>query len=188
MGHDGADRNLRPRSGQRRLWHNRVDVGGMRAPPQQHLSEKAIAAWRVDGVRAALWQGAVLITLTSFVVQNAWLTIVIGCCELVVLMILAVVVAPRFYARTWRYEISEHHVYIQSGFLTITRHMVPFLRIQNVDTVQGPVDKHFGLSTVTVSTAGGKATIPHLDEHVADELRELISVRSRATRRERDAG
>jgi len=160
----------------------------MRAPPRQQLSEKAIAAWRLDGLGAALLQGAVLVTLTTGVVQNTWLSLVIGCAELALLMILSVVVAPRFYARTWRYEISEHDVYIQSGFLTITRHTVPFLRIQNVDTVQGPIDKRFGLSTATVSTAGGKATIPHLDEHVADELRELISSRSRVTRGQRDAG
>jgi membrane protein YdbS with pleckstrin-like domain len=159
----------------------------MRPPPRQQLSDRAVAAWRVDGLKAALLQGLVLLFAIGLVVQNTWLTLVLGCVGLAVITLVSVVVAPRVYARTWRYEISEHEVYIQSGLFTVTRHIVPFRRIENVDTVQGPIDKRFGLSSVTVSTTGGKATIPHLDEPVALALREMISARSLAARGQHNA-
>jgi membrane protein YdbS with pleckstrin-like domain len=133
-------------------------------------------------------QGLALIVVTGVIVQDLWLTVILGCLELVVVTLLSIVVAPRVYAGTWRYEIGEHEVYIQSGLFTVTRHIIPLLRIENVDTVQGPIDKYFGLASVAVATTGGKATIPHLDEHVADALREAISARSLAARGARGVG
>ena len=154
----------------------------MRPPPAHTLSDKAVAAWRVDGVRATLFQGVFVVGLLAVSLRDVGLVAIVAGAELAVVAVLSVVVAPFMDARTWRYEVDEHELYLQRGWLTITRHVLPLVRIQNVDTVQGPIDKLFGLSSVTLSTAGGKATIPHLDEPVAEALRSRIADRARAAR------
>lgn len=154
----------------------------MRPPPAHTLSDKAVAAWRVDGARKTALQGVAVAALLAVSLRDVGLVVLIGGVEVVVVAALLVLVAPRIYARTWRYEVDEHELYLQRGWLTITRHVLPLVRIQNVDTVQGPIDKLFGLSSVTLSTAGGKATIVHLDELVAEALRARIAERVRAAR------
>ena len=99
-----------------------------------------------------------------------------------ILIIVFVVVYPPVYARITRYEVGDDELYLQRGFLSITRMVVPLARIQNVDTTQGPVGKFLSLSTVVVHTAGGSATIPSLDDPVAEELRTRIAARARAAR------
>ena len=154
----------------------------MRPPPAHTLSDKAIAAWRLDGARASVFQGVFVVGLLAVTLRDVGLVALVAGVELVVVAALLVLVAPRMYARTWRYEVDEHELYLQRGWLTITRHVLPLVRIQNVDTVQGPIDKLFGLSSVTLSTAGGTATIPHLDEAVAEAVRARIDERARAAR------
>ena len=154
----------------------------MRPPPTRALSDQAVAAWRVDGVRTSLFQGFAVAAFLAFTLRDASLVVIVAGIEILVVAALLVLVAPSVYARTWRYEADEHELYLQRGWITITRHVVPLVRVQNVDTVQGPIDKLFGLSSVTLSTAGGKATIPHLDEPVAEELRARIAERVKRAR------
>jgi Uncharacterized conserved protein len=49
------------------------------------------------------------------------------------------------------------------------------VRVQHVDTEQGPLLRHFGLSTVSISTAAGTHKIPALSDNVASSLRDAIS-------------
>jgi membrane protein YdbS with pleckstrin-like domain len=154
----------------------------MRPPPARTLSDKAVAAWRVAGVRTTLLQGLMVVAFLAFTLRDALLVVAVAGAEMVAMASVLVLVAPRFRARIWRYEVDEHELYLQHGWLSITRHVVPLVRVQNVDTVQGPIDKLFGLSSVTLSTAGGKASIPHLDEPVAEELRARIADRVRRAR------
>jgi membrane protein YdbS with pleckstrin-like domain len=64
----------------------------------------------------------------------------------------------------------------------VHRTLVPLVRVQHVDTVQGPVAKLFRLSAVTVSTAAGTHEIPSLSDDVADQLRDRISAMARQAR------
>ena len=60
--------------------------------------------------------------------------------------------------------------------MTITRTLVPMLRVQHVDTTQGPLEQAFGLATVVVHTAAGTTTSLPLDEGqqaVRDRIAEL---------------
>jgi membrane protein YdbS with pleckstrin-like domain len=55
------------------------------------------------------------------------------------------------------------------------------VRVQHVDTSQGPIMRAFGLSDVKVSTAAGVHAIPALADHDADALRDRIAVLARVT-------
>jgi membrane protein YdbS with pleckstrin-like domain len=93
-----------------------------------------------------------------------------------------VVVVPELRWRRWRWDLTEEGIDIQSGVLTISRTLIPWVRVQHVETQRGVFEQAFGLSTVIVHNAAGAHTIPLLAQADAEELRERI-----ATRAETDA-
>lgn len=96
-------------------------------------------------------------------------------------VIFAFIIPPIRYAR-WRYEISDDFLEIMTGIIWKKRTVIPFIRVQNTDTKQGPLMRMFGLSSVTVSTAAGEHEIPGLDVQVADDLRNRAAELARVAR------
>ncbi|MFZ1677697.1 MAG: PH domain-containing protein [Saprospiraceae bacterium] len=75
------------------------------------------------------------------------------------------------------YAIREKDISFKSGWLW--RHMstVPFNRVQHCDIKQGLIDRRFGLSRLTIYTAGGQSTdlmIPGLLPDTAERLKNFI--------------
>lgn len=94
-----------------------------------------------------------------------------------VLLVLApAAVVPRLAYRRWRYAIREHDLYTSKGAIWHIETLVPFDRIQFVESRQGPLDRAFTLTQVIVYTAAGKAaSIPGLDRATAETIREDLS-------------
>lgn len=94
-----------------------------------------------------------------------------------VLLVLApAAVVPRMAYRRWRYAIREHDLYTSKGAIWHIETLVPFDRIQFVESRQGPLDRAFTLTQVIVYTAAGKAaSIPGLDRATAETIREDLS-------------
>ncbi|WP_145453348.1 PH domain-containing protein, partial [Staphylococcus epidermidis] len=57
--------------------------------------------------------------------------------------------------------------------------LVPMVRVQHVDTSQGPILKKYDLATVSISTAATVHEIPTVDIQEAEELRRSISALAR---------
>ena len=55
---------------------------------------------------------------------------------------------------------------------TRKRFVIPFIRVQNTDTRQGPLLRMMGLASVTISTAAGSMEIPGLPAAEAETLRD----------------
>ena len=79
-------------------------------------------------------------------------------------LVIGVGVVPELRWSRWRYEVRDEEIDLRHGTLRITRTLVPMLRVQHVDTTQGPIDQALGLATVVVHTAAGATTIPALEE------------------------
>nr|WP_246188314.1 PH domain-containing protein [Metabacillus lacus] len=88
---------------------------------------------------------------------------------------------PKIRHRIWRYEVHEHEIDLQFGVFIVKRVLIPMVRVQHVDTSQGPLLRKNNLATVTISTAATVHEIPALDIHEADELRDSISRLARVT-------
>ena len=93
---------------------------------------------------------------------------------------LAVLVSPwsrcrRCAGARWRWDIRDEGIDIQHGTLAISRTLVPWVRVQHVDTQRGVFEQTFGLATVVVHTAAGGHTIPLLPAGDAEQLRERIA-------------
>ncbi|HLS67353.1 MAG TPA: PH domain-containing protein, partial [Pseudogracilibacillus sp.] len=57
--------------------------------------------------------------------------------------------------------------------------IIPMIRVQHVDTKQGPILKRYSLATVSISTAATVHEIPALNEAEASVIRDRISVLAR---------
>jgi len=83
---------------------------------------------------------------------------------------------PYLRYRRWRYEIRERDLFLARGSLFFVLTLIPFDRIQYVETHQGPLDLAFGLMQLVVYTAAGRAArIPGLAPEEAGSLREELS-------------
>jgi len=56
-----------------------------------------------------------------------------------------------------RYTFTNNEVVVEKGVYWKRKSFVPYNRITNIDIVQGPIARHFGLGTVRVQTAGYSA-------------------------------
>ncbi|MGO4957034.1 PH domain-containing protein [Luteococcus sp. Sow4_B9] len=79
--------------------------------------------------------------------------------------------------RQWGYAERETDLYIREGLMWRRLTVVPYGRMQVVTVNSGPIERHFGLATVTLETAsaGTDATIPGLPQADADMLRDRLS-------------
>ncbi len=151
----------------------------MKELPQYKLDPKIKAVWRISD--------AIMLTIVFFCIflvgGIAWLVeptthgwsgpyCLICLIVYVACMIgFMAVVSPLRYIR-WRYEMSKDYLDIANGIIWRKRTMVPFIRVQNTDTKQGPILRAFGLASVTVSTAAGSMEIPGLRADEAEEVRD----------------
>jgi uncharacterized protein len=160
----------------------------MRPAPSQSLDRRAVVLWRLQaGVRLLLPLGAILAFAPvpfalpgppgkGFAILGAALV------AWLVGAVLSIGVFPELRWRLWRYELDPHELDMQWGLFVVRRTLVPLIRVQHVDTVQGPIAKRLGLSSVTVATAAGKHEIPALSDAAAEALRDRISALAREAR------
>ena len=87
-------------------------------------------------------------------------------------IVLFVVVVPVWRYRVHRWDLDPTAVYTRSGWLVQERRIAPISRVQTVDTYRGPLDRLFGLTNVTVTTASsaGAGRIVALDDPVAQQV------------------
>jgi uncharacterized protein len=149
----------------------------MLSEPQKRISERALTVWRITGVIITLlllfFLGGV-ITLNVIFDWPIWISVVA-----IILFLLAAYIdsflVPNLRWKHWRYEVREQEIEIQRGIFIIKRTLVPMVRVQHVDTEQGPLLRKYNLATVTISTAATIHVIPALDVEEAEEMRHAIS-------------
>ena len=92
---------------------------------------------------------------------------------------LFIVLFPKIRWLRWRYEVRESEIELQHGLFIVKRTLIPMVRVQHVDTSQGPILRKYNLAGITISTAATNHTIPALVMEEADELRSRISALAR---------
>jgi uncharacterized protein len=136
--------------------------------------------WAIAAVVAAAVTALVAVPLAMSDRGTAALVATLLGGLLVAGLVAAAVVEPGLRYRRFRYEITELGLYVARGRLWRTWQVVPHARVQTVDTKRGPLERSFGLVSVSVSTASAKGGtgIPGLDPLVADGLVEELSRRA----------
>jgi len=89
------------------------------------------------------------------------------------MLLLLAIVYPPFWYRGWGYALRDHDILVCHGVLWRVRRAVPRRRIQHADIQSGPIDRWFGLCSLTLYTAGSgdeDASIPGLTVEIAEAL------------------
>jgi uncharacterized protein len=148
-----------------------------RPEPSQMLDPRALRVWRIGAALGTLffWIPAGAAVTAMYFADWLWPWALLILLFPLLITILQVFVIPPLEWRRWRYEITEREIDLQRGVFVITRTLVPMSRVQHVDTQQGPLLRHYGLSAVTITTAGGGHEIPGLSEDVAADVRDRIA-------------
>jgi membrane protein YdbS with pleckstrin-like domain len=139
------------------------------------LSPIARRVWRLSSV--AFWlvillAGVIVAVLVDGAGPWTWLgPLVLGAAFTAVF--------PELRWRRWRWDLTDEGIDIQHGALTVNRTLIPWVRVQHVETQRGIFEQVFGLATVIVHNAAGSHTIPLLARADAEELRERIAARAR---------
>ena len=83
---------------------------------------------------------------------------------------------PRNY-RAWGYRLEQRVLLIKQGVWFRSIKLLPLPRLQHVDVKRGPLQRHFGLATLVLHTAGTHAAsieVPGLDADEAVRLRDQL--------------
>ena len=160
----------------------------MRPLPENKLDSRVKNVWRInDGIWITLLCAMIVgpvqfMRLSPGLVDTAHAITLAGGIVWAVLMVLWLGVLPPIRYARWRYQISDDYLDIARGIVWRKRFVIPFIRVQNTDTRQGPILRMFGLASVTVSTAAGRHEIPGLDAGEADVLRDKAAELARLAR------
>ena len=141
----------------------------------RQLSPIARRVWRLSAI--VLWvgvliAGVVLAVLVDGAAPWSW-AVPLGVGGALV------AVVPELRWRRWRWDLTDEGIDIRSGAISVNRTLIPWVRVQHVETQRGVLEQIFGLATVIVHNAAGAHTIPLLAQADAEELRERIAARAK---------
>ena len=149
----------------------------MKEMPANQLNPKMKIVWRISDAVSLTIAGLVLsipLACVFLFAHEQWalyvsFALVAG---YVIGLVVCLAVLPQIRFVRWRYELTDDYLDIARGIIWRKRFVIPFIRVQNTDTQQGPILRAFKLASVTVSTAAGKHEIPGLDVMVAEQVRD----------------
>ena len=164
-----------------------VDVDGPEEPLRgeagtpRRLDPRVRTYWWVrGGIRLVILGGAAVMVdfglfLPRFLPDGFPVGVLAGG-VILVLAALGAALPPIAYER-WRFALRERDLWIRQGILVRSVSVIPYRRLQFVDTEQGPLARLFGLSELVVHTAapGTSGRVPGLDAEEAERLRERLA-------------
>lgn len=155
-------------------------VPAIEEAPLRPLDPRVRLLWVLAGLVGALAMGALaggaeVLVLTR---RRGWpLPPGAGALAVAALLAANALVFPWLRYRAWRWALRRHDLLLCYGVVWKVRRSVPRSRIQHVDVESGPLERAFGLATLTVYTAGtgsADARVPGLAAADAEALRETL--------------
>lgn len=145
------------------------------------ISEKGLRVWRLYGIMQTILMLLLAIGagVLAYIFKGPWWIYVISVAVVIIYAYLFIYLFPKIKWLRWRYEVRESEIELQHGLFIVKRTLIPMVRVQHVDTSQGPILRKYNLAGITVSTAATNHVIPALVTEEADELRSRISVLAR---------
>lgn len=153
----------------------------MRVQPVNQISEQGLKVWRLYGIMET---GLLLLVgvgagIMTYIFEGPWWVYAVAIAAVVLFAYFFIYLFPKVRWIRWRYEVRESEIELQHGIFIVKRTLIPMVRVQHVDTSQGPILRKYNLAEITISTAATNHTIPALIMEEADELRSRISVLAR---------
>ena len=144
----------------------------------ESISRSAIPIWRISGTFYALFLlisgGVTWFTLRFPNLESYWIDAGAGMAILFIIGAMVWVI-PQIRWSRWKYHIHEDYVEIQHGIVNIERTLVPTKKVQHVSTERGPIQRMYGMATISVHTAATTHQIPIIPDEEALEVRDRIA-------------
>ncbi|TVP56000.1 MAG: hypothetical protein EA351_09305 [Gemmatimonadales bacterium] len=149
------------------------------AEPRELEARVLTLWWITASARAVLFSTAIFMAFLLFVPNiNAlsWL-LPVGPGPFVVAVVVWAIIVPPLRFRRWRYALRPDDLWIRQGLLWRSVSVIPYRRLQFVDTRQGPLENLFDLAQLVVHTAapGTSGLVPGLDRAEAETIRERLA-------------
>ncbi len=133
--------------------------------------------WSILSLVLALVCGVVVVFVDRLVVTvGSWPAVVVA-----VLIAVAGVSYSILRYRRWGFALSDDAIEFEYGVVTIVESVVPYVRIQHVDTQRTAIDRVSGLARVVVYTAGTRGsdvTIPGVSPDRARTIQQRLRERA----------
>ena len=142
------------------------------------VSPKLIPARYLGGIAGnVFWLLLVIAAIVGTVLTGWWWIAACGLLPLL-LMLQSLLFTPRR-VRAIGYRDDEDDLTIASGIMFRSVHTIPYGRVQSVKIGEGPIERRYGLATLTITTAagGGTETLPGLPQAEAERLRSMLTAR-----------
>ena len=149
-------------------------AGEMQAVPRR-LHPHVVWHWRASLLLSGAVVGGVLLLLDRFIDGDLP---AIAVPLLTGLVLLAAWAGPPLQYRSWSYQVREHQLWAERGVLSRTTSVIPYVRIQHVDTRQDVFERALGIARVVVFTAGirgAELVLPGLPTNEAERLRDQLA-------------
>ncbi len=143
----------------------------------RRLDPRILTVWRLG----ALTSFGVPLTISGAVATLALdVPLVVVAASAALLLGLAIGPLPGLRWRRWSWTLTGTGIELTSGVLVHRRVTLPFFRIQQIDVIEGPLERLLGLATLTVTTAsaGGSVSLPGLAAEDAPGLRGILVERA----------
>lgn len=121
----------------------------------ESVDPATISVWR--------WQAAIA-TLLAIIAACVFVLPHLGGVPSIIAVTIAIAgvvltwIWPPLYFRHLRYGVDATGIVIQRGVLWRSRIALPRIRIQHTDVSQGPLQRHYGVGTLKLYTAGSSHT------------------------------
>lgn len=153
-------------------------AGLLGAATLRPVSPKLVPARYVGSIAGHIFGLLLIIAAIVGTVLTGWWWI--AACGLLPLLIMlqSLLFTPRR-VRAIGYLDGDDELTIASGIMFRSVHTIPYGRVQSVKIGEGPVERRYGLATLTITTAagGGTEALPGLPKAEAERLRTLLTDR-----------
>jgi membrane protein YdbS with pleckstrin-like domain len=155
----------------------------MRPEPTRRIDPKAVKVWQLGGWINALFSTLIFAAVLWAAIYFKWPWFIPSITGMLVVLqfVIEVTMLPKIRWKRWKYEVSELDIELHHGIIIRRRTVIPMVRIQHVDTKQGPLLRKYNLASVTFSTAAGIHEIPAVSTENAEELRDRIGELARVS-------
>lgn len=158
--------------------------------PPRHQVDPRCRLWWACQIGGLFGIPAIILFVVGLLIEPARLWLWLPAVVLAVVAVGGALVAPPVLMRIHRWEVTDQAVYARSGWLWQEWRAAPLSRVQTVDTERGPLQRMFGLATLTVTTASAKGPvrIEALDHAQAEEIAQRLTAITQQHANSSDAG
>ncbi len=82
----------------------------------------------------------------------------------------SLIIQPRIYTRVTKYSDSPTVFIVQTGWIFVSKEMLPVRRIQDITLVSGILSRRFNLGVLRISTASRSIVTPPIKIDVLDRI------------------